>query len=72
MNDKEGTMTRRDVLNIAATAGLGASSLALNQPAVAKSGDRIPLRFDDPIWNREASARLAADTDSKRQVWGSA
>lgn len=74
MNDNESAMTRREALGIAASAGLGLAGAALvpAASAAAKTGDRIPLRFDDPVWNREASARLAADTDPKRQVWGSA
>lgn len=74
MNDNEGGMTRREVIGYAATAGLGigGAALAPGGSAIAKGADRTALRFDDPIWNREASARLAADTDPKRQVWGSA
>jgi hypothetical protein len=59
--------TRRGAL------GLGAASLALASaplPASAQTeGERIPVRFDDPIWNREAAARLQADTNGS-QVYG--
>jgi len=67
LNDKA-VATRRAAL------GLGAASLALavgaasTTPAQAEA-DRIPVRFDDPIWNRETAARLQADTDGS-QVYG--
>jgi hypothetical protein len=54
-------------------AALGATGLSLvlaASPRQATAGpDRIPCRFDDPIWNREAAARLQADTDGS-QVYG--
>jgi hypothetical protein len=61
-----------------AALGLGATSLALAASgagaavagrAAAAPADRIPMRFDDPVWNREAAARLQADTDGS-QVYG--
>ncbi len=58
--------TRRGAL------GLGAASLALasaaTTPAAAEPA-RIPIAFDDPIWNRETAARLESDTTG-RQVFG--
>jgi len=60
--------TRRGAL------GLGASSLLLaaagGQAArAAVEPALIPMRLDDPVWNREAAARLQADTTG-RQVFG--
>jgi hypothetical protein len=58
--------------------GLGAASLATlaaagvraqAHPRKIAASDRIPLRFDDPVWNREANARLEADTNGS-QVFG--
>jgi hypothetical protein len=65
--DDQGT-TRRAAL------GLGLASLALAAAgasaarAEAPAGS-IPIRFDDPIWNRETAARLQADTTGQ-QVFG--
>jgi hypothetical protein len=58
--------TRRAALGVGAAAltiGAGAASRALAEPA------RIPIEFDNPIWNRETAARLEADTTGK-QVYG--
>jgi hypothetical protein len=56
--------------------GAGAASLmsATLGGAAVKAEDtpkaaREPVRFDDPVWNREASARLQADTNGE-QVYG--
>jgi hypothetical protein len=59
--------TRRGAL------GLGAASLALAAagaaaPAAAEPA-KIPIEFDNPIWNRETSARLQANTNGD-QVFG--
>jgi len=55
--------------------GVGAASAAAMFGATAKATtgktDRIPVRFDDPVWNREAAARLQADTNGS-QVYGHA
>jgi hypothetical protein len=61
-------ITRRQALGGAAAAALGAGLLAASTGA-AKPVERIPVRFDDPIWNREANARLEADTNGS-QVFG--
>jgi hypothetical protein len=68
MFDQLGT-TRRGVmgLGVAALAATVASRTARAVPATSRA--REPVRFDDPIWNREASARLQADTTGK-QVFG--
>jgi hypothetical protein len=49
-------------------AGLAALSLTAGLPASAAPA-RIPVQFDDPVWNREAAARLQADTNGD-QVYG--
>jgi hypothetical protein len=59
--------TRRGALGLAAsTLAVGAGVAPL---AKAAEPERIPVRFDDPIWNREAAARLQADTNGS-QVYG--
>jgi hypothetical protein len=67
-----------DELRVATRRGalaVGAASVAAM--AVGRAGAttgraaRIPLRFDDPVWNREAAARLQADTTGA-QVYGHA
>jgi len=68
MNPKE--LNRRGALRMAATAALagtaaGCASTSPTAPA------RRPLAFDDPIWNREVSARLEAFADPKKFVYGS-
>ena len=59
--------TRRGAL------GFGVASLAVAATAAAKGAQaeppRLPIRFDDPIWNRETAARLQADTNGS-QVYG--
>ena len=74
MSSKSSGINRRDVLGLAGSAGLGMAAATVADAATGstRSSAIVPLRFDDPIWNREASARLEADTDSKQQVWGSA
>jgi hypothetical protein len=54
--------------------GVGAASLALAMTgaSAARAQDkpaRLPIKFDDPIWNRETAARLQADTNGS-QVYG--
>ncbi len=68
-------MNRRLMLG-AAAASLGAASLGTVITGCASVGGKakppapqIPLAFDDPVWNREANARLEADTDGT-QVYG--
>jgi hypothetical protein len=64
--DPKGT-TRRGAFGVAAsTLALAAGGATV---ARAAEGERIPVRFDDPIWNREAAARLQADTNGS-QVYG--
>ena len=60
--------SRRSVIGAAlsgtiAAAGAGCASV------VASGAGRVPMRFDDPVWNRETSARLQADTTGD-QVFG--
>jgi hypothetical protein len=61
--------TRRGLLG-AGAASLAFAAIAGVDRAIAQPA-RIPLQFDDPIWNREAAARLQADTTGK-QVFGHA
>lgn len=54
--------------------GLGLASLGTVASAAVSGAEsapvaRVPIRFDDPIWNREAAARLEADTNGE-QVYG--
>lgn len=67
MSDTRPT-SRRGALRLAA-ASLGASAAV---PALAQTAEpaRRPMRFDDPIWNREVSARLEAHEDPKKFVYG--
>ena len=63
-------MSRRLALS-AAVASIGACAIG-TKPAVASTLKRAPreqVRFDDPVWNREANARLEADTNGS-QVFG--
>jgi hypothetical protein len=56
--------------------GAGAASIAsaalmagAGKAGAATPVDREPARFDDPVWNREAAARLQGDTNGE-QVYG--
>jgi hypothetical protein len=59
--------TRRGAL------GLGAASLAVAAAGAAAPASaepaKIPIEFDNPVWNRETSARLQANTNGE-QVFG--
>jgi hypothetical protein len=59
--------TRRTALGLGAAALGAAVSGAASAKALAPK--IIPLAFDDPVWNREAAARIQADTNGK-QVYG--
>ena len=64
----EKLMTRR-----AALAGLATSAAVSAAPgklAAAPTGDRMPLAFDDPVWNREMYARLEGDTRPEHSLMG--
>ena len=64
IDDKPASATRRMAL------GAGALSVAATAlGGSAKAVAREPVRFDDPIWNREAAARLQADTNGE-QIYG--
>jgi hypothetical protein len=60
-------MTRRSALamTVASAGALASCAATPAKPAVA----REPVRLDDPVWNREANARLEADTNGT-QVYG--
>ncbi len=54
--------------------GVGAASLALAMTGASAARatvtpPRLPIKFDDPVWNRETAARLQADTNGE-QVYG--
>jgi hypothetical protein len=59
-------LSRRQALGVTA-ASVGAALVTGADAAPAPP--RIPIRFDDPIWNRETAARLQADTTGE-QVYG--
>jgi len=64
--------SRRDALGLGVL-GLGAAALAAAGAATATPASaeptKIPIEFDNPIWNRETSARLQANTNGE-QVFG--
>jgi hypothetical protein len=60
--------TRRAALSFGA-ASLTTALLGAQPAAAASKPKRVPARFDDPVWNREQSARLEAHTDG-RQIYG--
>ena len=61
-------LTRRGALG-AAAACFGATVASAAEAPPTQTADRIPIRFDDPVWNRETAARLQADTTGA-QVYG--
>ncbi len=64
-------ITRRTALQ--GGAAVGAAALASSDEASASSkrkGKRVPLAFEDPIWNRETIARLEADVAPGKFVHG--
>jgi hypothetical protein len=62
--------TRRHMLAAGSVSVLAAAlSAAPCQAGAEPTPAREPCRFDDPIWNREAAARLQADTNGE-QVYG--
>jgi hypothetical protein len=66
--DKSDLITRRKALALtAATAAAATPAAAL---AAKKAPKKVPIRFDDPIWNRETIARLEADTAPGKYVSG--
>lgn len=72
MNDDR--LSRRNALRVGAygaVASLGAGLLSSATQA-ATPAKVEPMRWTDPIWNREASARLEGDLIPGKQVYGSA
>lgn len=72
---KSNDLNRRGALRMAATAALagaaaGCASTATTNATTAPTAARRPLAFNDPIWNREVSARLEAFADPKKFVYG--
>ena len=69
-------MKRRDAMRFGAAAAVaGATALTSGcatstaAPAAA-SGNRMPMNFKDPIWNRDTQARMDGDLDPAKQVLG--
>ncbi len=62
-------INRRGALRIAASAAI-AGTAAAGASAQQAAPARRPLAFNDPIWNREVSARLEANADPKKFVYG--
>jgi len=58
--------SRRDVLLGAAAAGMAATAV----PGVSKAAN-MPLRLDDPAWNRDTFARLQGNLDFGKVKYGS-
>jgi len=65
-NENAKMMSRRKALALAAAAPAVAPALALGK----EGARREPVRFDDPVWNREQIARLEADTAPGKFVNG--
>ena len=59
------SINRRRALGAAATAALAAPAIV-----AAQGGARRPLRFDDPVWNRDMKARMEAPVDPKKFSYG--
>lgn len=64
------TSTRRGLLGrfLAAGAAVGAASFPMR--SFGKLPDRVPLAFDDPVWNREMYARIEGDTAPGKFIFG--
>ncbi|MBL8198329.1 MAG: DUF1838 family protein [Rhodoferax sp.] len=64
------TSTRRGLLGrfLAASAAVGAATLPLR--SFGKVPERVPLAFDDPVWNREMYARIEGDTAPGKFIFG--
>lgn len=63
-------LSRRQALQGGA-AGLAAAAITVGSNASAKPRQkRVPIAFDDPIWNRENAARLEADIAPGKFIHG--
>jgi hypothetical protein len=60
-------LSRRATL---ATAIGGLAGLVAGRAAAASRPARVPLAFDDPVWNREMLARIEGDTAPGRFIYG--
>ncbi len=68
---KSKALTRRGAMGgLLGAAALGAAATSL--PGCAKPPARVPLAFDDPVWNREMFARLEGDTAPGKFIFGQA
>jgi hypothetical protein len=61
--------SRRLMLGAGAASVAAALTATATKAKTAPAAAREPARFDDPVWNREAAARLQADTNGE-QVYG--
>ena len=69
MKNTTSSLSRRHALQGGAALGLAAAaSVAGAATTKNASGKKIPLAFNDPIWNRETRARLEGDTATP-PVW---
>ncbi|MEH6552290.1 MAG: DUF1838 family protein [Pseudomonadales bacterium] len=64
----KGTKSRRDALKTGAAVGVGlmlgsGQASAMSSMPKPSTKNRIPVRFDDPKWNRDARARMEAYID---------
>jgi hypothetical protein len=66
-NSQPAISRRRVIGATLAATGVGLAACAC--AATSTTQRREPVRFDDPVWNREANARLEADTNGS-QVFG--
>jgi Protein of unknown function (DUF1838) len=64
--NRRGALRMAGMAGAAALAGAAAGCASTSPAAPA----RRPLAFNDPIWNREVSARLEANADPKKFVYG--
>ena len=64
-------LSRRHALQGGAALGLAAAGSVASAAATPnRSGKKVPLAFNDPIWNRETRARLEGDTAPGKFVHG--
>lgn len=71
MKHTRSRLSRRHALQGGAALGLSAAASVAGAAASGNaSGKKIPLAFNDPVWNRETRARLEGDTAPGKFVHG--
>src|SRR6056297_3276220 len=66
-SDKQFNKGRRNVLLGAVAAGVAATTV----PGISRAAkEKMPMRFDDPEWNRDAYARLQGNLDFGKVKYG--